>query len=524
MHNVGIPGDFGLEEQGFSNLKTVYWNLQPPALVEEFNLRKEGLLSSDGVLVVNTGHFTGRSPQNKFIVLDEMTGTDPEIWWGRVNQPFPLDKFDLLFSKMAGYLQHRDVFIQDMQVCAHPNYNLPIRIISECAWASLFAYNLFRRVTPETRKHMAPSFTVVHCPDFRADPAQDGTKSGTFILICLSRRMVLIGGTSYAGEIKKSIFSVLNYLLPHRGILSMHCSANKGKSGDVALFFGLSGTGKTTLSSHPERSLIGDDEHGWGEEGVFNLEGGCYAKMINLKAEDEPLIWNAVHRFGSVLENVVIEPISRQLNFCDASLTENTRAAYPIEFIDNHEPEGRGGHAQNIFFLSADAYGVLPPIARLTEEQIHYYFLSGYTSKLAGTETGLGSEPQATFSACFAAPFLPLFPRVYSRLLVEKIVRYKARVWLVNTGWSGGAYGVGARIKLAYTRAIIDAALNHSLDNISTHVEPFFGLSIPESCPGVPSEILDPQSTWADSLAYRRQAEKLTSLFKKNSLESDCFD
>ena len=524
MGNVGIPDDNGLEGQGFSDFKTVYWNLQPPALVEQFVMRKEGLLSASGAVVVNTGKFTGRSPQDKFLVLDGVTEGDPEIWWGRINQPFLLEQFDHLFSKMTSYLRGRDVFIQDMLASAHPVYNLPIRIICENAWASLFAYNLFRRVPHGTGKRTQPSFTVLHCPSFHAVPTQDGTKSETFILISLARRMVLIGGTSYAGEIKKSIFSVLNYFLPRQGILSMHCSANQGKSGDVAIFFGLSGTGKTTLSSHPERFLIGDDEHGWAEDGVFNLEGGCYAKTINLKAENESMIWNAVQRFGSVLENVGIEPASRRLNFDDCSLTENTRAAYPIEYIENHVPTGRGGHPENIFFLSADAYGVLPPIARLTEDQIRYYFLSGYTSKLAGTETCLGTEPQVTFSTCFGAPFLPLNPHVYANLLGENIAQHKAKVWLINTGWNGGAYGAGARIKLAYTRAIIEAVLDHKLDGIATHEEPFFGLCIPEACPGIPPEILDPQRTWADVLAYRQQAEKLIGLFEKNNLQSDCFD
>jgi len=524
MSNVGIPGDYGIEEQGLSNFKTVYWNLYPPALVEQFTLRKEGLLSASGAVVVNTGKFTGRSPQDKFLVLDEVTKTDPDIWWGRINQPFPLDQFERLFSKMVGYLQRRDIFIQDMVAGANPIYSLTIRIISENAWTSLFAHNLLRRVPDDNRKHQVPSFTVLHCPGFHAVPSQDGTKSGTFIIISLARRIVLIGGTSYAGEIKKSIFSVLNFLLPRQGILSMHCSANQGKLGDITLFFGLSGTGKTTLSSNPERFLIGDDEHGWGEDGVFNLEGGCYAKTINLKTENEPLIWNAVQRFGSVLENVGIDLVSRQLNFDDNSLTENTRAAYPIEFIDNYIQTGRGEHPENIFFLSADAYGVLPPVARLTGEQIRYYFLSGYTSKLADTETGLGIEPQATFSTCFAAPFLPLYPRVYANLLEEKISRHEVKVWMINTGWTGGPCGAGVRIELAHTRAIIEAVLDHKLDKITTHVEPFFGLCIPETCPGVPPEILDPQKTWADPLAYRQQAQKLIALFEKNNLQSDCFD
>ena len=425
---------------------------------------------------------------------------------------------------MAGYLQHRDIFIQDMVAGANPMYSLNIRIISENAWASLFAHNLLIRVPDDNRKRQVPSFTVLHCPGFHAIPSQDGTKSGTFIIISLARRMVLIGGTSYGGEIKKSIFSVLNFLLPRKGILSMHCSANQGKLGDIALFFGLSGTDKTTLSSHPERFLIGDDEHGWGEDGVFNLEGGCYAKTINLKAENEPLIWNAVQRFGSVLENVGIEPVSRHLNFEDNSLTENTRAAYPIEFIDNYLPTSRGEHPENIFFLSADAYGVLPPVARLTGEQIRYYFLSGYTSKLADTETGLGIEPQATFSTCFAAPFLPLYPRVYANLLEENISQHKVKVWMINTGWTGGPCRASARINLAYTRAVIEAVLDHKLDKIATHVEPFFGLCIPETCPGVPQEIRDPQKTWDAPIAYRQQAQKLVALFEKNNLQSDCFD
>lgn len=515
MQSIGLSGSHRLENLGLQNLRTVYWNLVPTELVEQAILRQEGQLTSTGALAVDTGKFTGRSPADKFLAREDSLD-DAEMWWGKANQPIAPEKFTLIFQKMKAYLQGRDVFVQDLQVGAHPACHIAVRVISEKAWASLFAYNLFRRLPRKELAHFVPDFTVIHCPDFFSDPGEDSTHSPTVIAIDFDRRLVLIGGTSYAGEVKKGIFSVMNYLLPQRDILSMHCSANVGRHGDVALFFGLSGTGKTTLSSDPDRRLIGDDEHGWTEDGVFNIEGGCYAKTIHLSPKLEPLIWSAVNRFGAVLENVAIDPASRRPDFEDMTRTENTRAAYPLDFIPNHLPEGHSGHPENIFFLTADAFGVVPPIARLTTEQAMFYFLSGYTAKLAGTEKGLGSEPQATFSACFSAPFLPLQPHVYADLLGEKINQHHAQVWLVNTGWTGGPYGIGSRILLPYTRAMVRAALTHHLDEVPFHQEEFFGLWIPESCPGVPTGLLEPVKTWTDSEAYRRQVHSLIERFAAN--------
>ncbi len=504
-----------LENHGLRNLNTVFWNLVPAELVEQSITRQEGQLAASGPLVVVTGKHTGRSPEDKFVA--HTSSLDEEaIWWGKINQPLAPEKFQLIFHKMCAYLQGRDVFVQDMQVGAHPSYRTAVRIISEQAWASLFSYNLFRRITRREIYRYKPEYTVIHCPGFQADPEEDSTHSETVIAFDFDRRLILIGGTSYAGEIKKAIFSVMNYILPRRDILSMHCSANIGKHGDVALFFGLSGTGKTTLSSDPDRRLIGDDEHGWTDQGVFNLEGGCYAKTIHLSAKLEPLIWHAVNRFATVLENVVFDPQTRLPNFDDGQLTENTRAAYPLEFIPNYFSEGYAGHPENIFFLTADAFGVLPPLARLTSDQAMYYFLSGYTSKLAGTEKGLGSEPLATFSACFGAPFLPLHPHVYADLLGEKIKQHLVNVWLINTGWTGGPYGLGHRILLPYTRALVKAVLSHTLDDISFQQEDCFGLWVPDSCPGIPADLLHPINTWTDPEAYRRQAHMLVERFEKN--------
>lgn len=514
MQNHGIASSTGLESVGLKNLGNVYWNFSPAQLVEMVVARGEGQLSADGAVVAVTGQHTGRSPNDKFIV---QYGTDEDqIWWGSVNQPLSAEKFARIQAKMAAYLQGRDVFVQDMAAGAYPDYQLPIRVITEQAWHNLFAHNLFIRLPEDRLRSHKPVFTVIQCPGLLADPEQDGTRSGTFIIVDFHQKLVLIGGSAYAGEIKKSIFSVLNYLLPKRGVLSMHCSANVGHEGDVALFFGLSGTGKTTLSSDPDRQLIGDDEHGWSDAGVFNFEGGCYAKTIKLSSEFEPIIWSATHRFGAVLENVILDARTHAADFNDGRLTENTRGAYPLHFVENYVESGYAGHPQNIFFLTADAFGVLPPLARLTPEQAMYYFLSGYTSKLAGTEKGLGSEPQATFSTCFGAPFLPLHPHVYADLLGEKIARHQARVWLVNTGWTGGPYGVGSRFKLPYTRAMIKAALTGELDQVEFHPDQFFGLPIPASCPGVPSEVLDPQCTWQDREAYQRQAQQLIARFNKN--------
>jgi phosphoenolpyruvate carboxykinase (ATP) len=514
MQNIGLSSHYGLENHGLFNLKTAYWNLVPAELAEQAVLRQEGQLAVTGPLIVNTGKHTGRSPGDKFVASTE--NVDEDIWWGKVNQPMAPEKFKLIFQKMKAYLQGRDVFVQDMQVGAHPDYRTAVRVISEKAWASMFAYNLFRRLSRRELNRFKPDYTLIHCPGFLAEPGEDATHSHTVIAFDFSENMVLIGGTSYAGEIKKAVFSIMNYLLPHQHILPMHCSANVGEQGDVALFFGLSGTGKTTLSSDLKRRLIGDDEHGWTEEGVYNFEGGCYAKTIRLSPKLEPLIWQAVNRFGAVLENVVYDPDTRRPDFDDSMLTENTRAAYPLEFIPNYAPEGYAGHPSHIFFLTADAFGVMPPIARLTPEQAMYYFLSGYTSKLAGTEKGLGSEPQATFSACFGAPFLPLHPHVYADLLGEKIARRQVKVWLINTGWTGGPYGFGHRILLPYTRAMVMAALTQELESIRFSQEEHFGLWIPETCPGVPGDILNPIRTWTDPEAYQRQVQNLVARFAEN--------
>ena len=514
MQTIGMPGDYNLEHHGLQNLNIVYWNLTPAALVEQVILRHEANITSTGAVVVNTGIHTGRSPNDKFFVQDGPS--QDEIWWSKLNQPLTAEKFRGLFFKIRAYLQGKDVFIQDLVAGAEKDYRLPIRLITEKAWTALFAYDLFIRQPTDRLVHHIPEFTIYHCPDFHASSTEDGTNSGTLIALDLDHKIILISGTSYAGEVKKSIFTALNYVLPRKGVLSMHCSANVGQDGDVALFFGLSGTGKTTLSSSPDRRLVGDDEHGWSDKGIFNFEGGCYAKTIHLRPELEPLIWSATQQFGSVLENVTCDPYTRSLDFDDDHLTENTRGAYPIHYIPNHVPDGCAGHPQNVFFLTADAFGVLPPIARLSREQAMYYFLSGYTSKLAGTETGLGAEPQATFSACFGAPFLPLHPRTYAHLLGEKIARHNASVWLVNTGWTGGAFGVGERIKLKYTRAMIQSALNGELEKVEFTVEPFFGLEIPTLCPNVPAELLNPPSTWADYPGYERQANLLKERFISN--------
>lgn len=504
----------GPEAHGLGSAKQVHWTLTSPALVEHVIRRGEGMLAHFGSLVVRTGEHTGRSANDKFIV--RQPDSEGRIWWGKVNHPIDEVHFEAVYRDLMNYLPGRELYVQDTAAGADPAYRLPIRVISEFAWHSLFGRNLFLRLPPEELAGHTPRFTVLHIPGFKASPETHGTRSEVFILLNFRRGLVLIGGTSYAGEVKKAVFTVMNYLLPQQGVLPMHGSANVGPKGDVALFFGLSGTGKTTLSTVPDRNLIGDDEHGWGEQGIFNFEGGCYAKTIRLRQDQEPIIWNAIHRFGTVLENVVVDPETRRVDFDDASLTENTRCAYPITYVENHVPQGMAGHPQHIFFLSADAFGVMPPIARLNLEQAMYYFMSGYTSKLAGTEKGLGTEPEATFSACFGAPFLPLHPQVYAELLRERIGRHDARVWLVNTGWSGGAFGQGERLPLRYTRAMIRAALAGELDAIPTRRDPIYQLDVPLSCPDVPEQILDPRRTWPDPAAYDRQALALAERFVAN--------
>jgi len=504
----------GLEIHGIGNVARVYWNLGISALYEEAVRRREGLIAAAGPLVCRTGQHTGRSPNDKFIVREG--ASEDNIWWSKVNRPIEPKAFDALYQRMLSYVEGRELFVQDCYAGADPRYRMPVRVITEQAWHSLFARHMFIDIpnAPAGPAH-APEFTVIDLPGLHAVPAEHGTNSEVFILLNFARKTVLIGGTSYAGEIKKSIFTVMNYVLPLRNVLSMHCSANVGPAGDVALFFGLSGTGKTTLSSDPDRSLIGDDEHGWSEDGVFNIEGGCYAKMIRLSAEAEPQIYETTRRFGTVLENVKMDLASRTLNLDDDSLTENTRGAYPLDFIDNVVESGQAGHPRNIVMLTADAFGVLPPIARLTPAGAMYHFLSGYTAKVAGTEKGV-TEPKATFSTCFGAPFMVLHPTVYARFLGEKIARHQSRVWLVNTGWTGGPYGVGSRMKIAHTRAMISAALSGALDSVEYRTDPVFNLEVPVSCPGVPSEVLDPRSTWKDGTAYDEQARKLAAMFVEN--------
>ncbi len=504
----------GLEAVGLTNLGGVLWNPTPATLYEEFVMNGEGVIANHGPIVAETGKYTGRSPDDKFVV--EEAASKDKLWWGKVNRPFDEDKFNRLMHRVQAYLQDGMVYVQDCWAGADHDQRVPIRVITQIAWHSLFARNMFIPVKPEEQKHHVPQFTVISAPGFKADPAIDGTRSEAFILVHFGRGIVLIGGTSYAGEIKKSIFTVMNYLLPQRGVMSMHCSANEGPSGDVAVFFGLSGTGKTTLSADPKRRLIGDDEHGWSDHGVFNYEGGCYAKVIRLSHEAEPEIYATTKRFGTVLENVVVDEYTREVDLNDASLTENTRASYPIEQIPNAKLDGVGGHPRNIVMLTCDAFGVLPPIARLTPEQASYHFLSGYTAKVAGTERGMGKEPQATFSTCFGAPFLALPPTVYSDLLAKKMRHHDAKCWLVNTGWSGGGYGVGSRVKIAYSRAMVNAALEGKLDRVKYVKDPIFGLDVPTEVPGVPSEILSPRNTWEDKAAYDKKARELVALFEKN--------
>jgi phosphoenolpyruvate carboxykinase (ATP) len=504
----------GLDAQGLdNNIKSVYWNLPTPALYEEALKRNEGVLGHLGPLVVRTGQFTGRSPNDKFVV-DEPTSRE-HIWWGKVNKPIEAERFDELHRRMASYLQGKDVFVQDLWSGADPQYRMPVRIITQYAWHSLFCKNLFIQPKPEEVATMRPEFVVIDCPGFHAYPEIDHTHSDVFILVNFAKRMVLIGGTEYAGEIKKSIFTAMNYYLPFKDVEPMHCSANIGSKGDTAIFFGLSGTGKTTLSADPNRTLIGDDEHGWSDSGIFNFEGGCYAKVIRLSPEGEPEIYKTTRRFGTVLENVGIDIHTRRLNLDDDSLTENTRSAYPISHIPNASRDGRGGHPKNIVFLTADAYGVLPPIARLTSEQAMYHFISGYTAKVAGTERGV-KEPSPIFSACFGAPFMAQHPSVYAQLLGKKIAQHDVTVWLVNTGWTGGPYGVGSRMKLSYTRAMINAALSGELDNADYIKEPVFGVQMPTHVPNVPDEVLNPRNTWEDKAAFDEQIRKLAGMFVKN--------
>jgi phosphoenolpyruvate carboxykinase (ATP) len=497
---------------GIRNVGAVYHNLPTPALYEQAIRRREGLVAHLGPLVVRTGEYTGRSAQDKFVVREP--SSEELIWWGPHNRPIDEDTFDKVLARLQAYLQGRELFVQDVHSGADPDYRVRVRVVTEQAWHALFARNLFLR-DPAVLATFDPDFHVIHAPNFRAIPEIDGTRSEVLVFIHFGRRLVLIGGTSYAGEIKKSVFTFMNYVLPKRGVLAMHASANMGDDGSTALFFGLSGTGKTSLSADPERLLIGDDEHGWSPSGIFNFEGGCYAKTIRLSPEAEPDIYATTRRFGTVLENVTVDVETRRLDLDDDSLTENTRAAYPITHLPNIVASGVGGHPRDIVFLTADAFGVLPPVARLTSEQAMYWFISGYTAKVAGTERGV-TEPAATFSPVFGGPFMPLHPTVYAEMLGRLIEAHGTRVWLVNTGWTGGPYGVGERISIGYSRAIVRAAVSGALDGVATERDPVFGFAVPTECPGVPAEVLDPRRTWPDPSAYDEAARDLARRFAEN--------
>jgi phosphoenolpyruvate carboxykinase (ATP) len=491
----------------------VHRNVAPAVLLEHAVRRGEGRLTDGGAFVGMTVPHTGRSPDDKYVVRE--SSSEDRIWWGKVNVALEPEHFERLHDDVRRYLSEQELFVSDLWAGADAAHRLNVRVVSPSAWHSVFVNNMFIVPPDAERQDFEPGFTVLHAPDFEADPARHGTRTGTFIVIDFGQKLVLIGGTHYAGELKKSIFTVMNYLLPLRGVLPMHCSANVGHDGDVALFFGLSGTGKTTLSADPERALVGDDEHGWSLAGVFNFEGGNYAKVVRLSPEGEPLIHAASTRFGAILENVVIDEDTRVPDFDDESITENTRSSYPISYIPGAVMSGRAGHPRNVVFLTADAFGVMPPIARLTPDQAMYHFLSGYTAKLAGTERGV-TEPKAAFSTCFGAPFLPLPPSTYAEMLGARIAEHGSQCWLVNTGWTGGPYGTGSRMKLKYTRAMIHAALSGHLTDAATTPDPVFGLAIPDSVPGVPDEVLQPRGTWPDPAAYDRQAQKLAEMFREN--------
>jgi phosphoenolpyruvate carboxykinase (ATP) len=509
--------DYGLSNHGIGNLRLGYWNVPKEGLYEEAVFRNEAMIASGGALITETGKHTGRAANDKFIVRH--VDSEDNIWWGVQNRPYDNEKFEALYERMLGYLQGRDVFVQDVYAGADEAYKLPVRFVTEYAWHSMFIRNMF--TTPdslEEYKRFVPEFTVISASGFKANPSVDNTNSETFIILNLEKKLAIIGNTAYAGEMKKSIFTLLNYLLPPQGVLSMHCSANVSPDdpNDVALFFGLSGTGKTTLSADPNRNLIGDDEHGWSDDGVFNFEGGCYAKVIGLSEEAEPEIYATTKMFGTILENVTFDPVSRHFDLDDDSLTENTRASYPLEYIDNAVPERKAGHPKNIIFLTSDANGVMPPIARLSTNQALYQFISGYTAKLAGTEAGLSKEPTLTFSACFGAPFMMLHPSRYAELLRGKVERRGVQCWLVNTGWVGGAYGVGSRISIKYTRALLNAALNGQLKEVKFKTDPVFGFEVPTECPDVPAEVLDPSSSWGDKEEYDRKYKQLAQRFVEN--------
>jgi len=514
MQEFGIKGNHAdLSQLGLQHVAIAHWNLTPAELIEETVNNAMGTLTDTGALAIDTGEFTGRSPKDKLVVKDAIT--KESVWWSDVNMPFEPEKFDLIYNRVAAYLEGKEIYVRDVYACADPAYKLNIRVVTELPWSNLFVNNLFLRPDKNEILDFKPDWHIVCAPGFKASPEIDGTRQHNFTIVNFTKKIILIGGSGYTGEMKKGIFSVLNFILPHeRNVLSMHCSANVGKEGDTAIFFGLSGTGKTTLSADPERRLIGDDEHGWGDQSVFNFEGGCYAKCVDLSAEKEPQIFNAI-KFGALLENTNYIPGTRTPDYRNIEKTENTRVAYPIDHIDNIMMPSMGGIPKNIFFLTADAFGVLPPISKLTKAQAMYHFISGYTAKVAGTEMGV-TEPQATFSACFGKAFLPLHPTKYAELLGKKLDTHKVNVWLVNTGWCGGPYGIGSRIKLAYTRALITAALNGDLDSAEYLSSPVFGLNTPKSCPNVPSDILYPRNVWPDKEMFDEKANVLANLFIKN--------
>lgn len=511
-----FKADYGLDNCGLKGLARVYWNLPTAALIEESIFRNEGHLVDGGPLLVYTGQWTARAAQDKYLVK-EPTSED-HVWWGQYNRPMTSEAFDGLFNRVQAYLQGEEIFVQDCYIGADPNYRMPIRIITEYAWQSHFARNQFIPLrTHEEYKTHVPEFTLISVPKFKGDPRIDGTRTETVIVINFARRLGLVVNSQYGGEIKKSVFTVMNYLLPLEGVLSMHCSANVGQAGDVALLFGLSGTGKTTLSADPTRALIGDDEHGWSDHTVFNLEGGCYAKVIRLSSEAEPEIYATTRRFGTILENVIYDESARVIDLEDSRVTENTRATYPLDFIPNVVPEGYvKSHPKNVIFLTCDAQGVLPPIARLNREQAIYHFISGYTSKIAGTEIGLGTEPEITFSACFGAPFMVHHPFQYANLLLKKSEQHGAQCWLVNTGWVGGKFGVGKRISIRHTRNLLDAALEGKLDNVEYRTDRLFGFEVPLSCPDVPSEVLVPETSWGDKDDYWKKYDALAARYIEN--------
>lgn len=512
-NNTLFTQSISLKELGIENAK-IHYQLSPEELHDITIQSGQGIEVSSESLAVNTGEYTGRSPKDRFIVKDSIT--EDKVWWGNVNIPFAPEAFDALYNKVTAYLSNKEVFVRDAYACADPNYRLNIRAVTENAWSNLFCYNMFLRPEVQELANFTPEWTLISAPGFFADPELDGTRQSNFAILNFNRKIVLIGGTGYTGEIKKGIFSALNFIMPvFRNTMPMHCSANVGQNEDTAIFFGLSGTGKTTLSADPNRKLIGDDEHGWTNENtIFNFEGGCYAKVINLSEENEPDIFRAIKK-GAILENVIINKQTNEVDYSDVSITQNTRVSYPIFHIDNIQPGSIGKNPKNIFFLTADAYGILPPISRLTPGQAAYHFISGYTAKVAGTEAGV-TEPQPNFSACFGAPFMPLHPTKYAEMLSKKMKDANVKVWLINTGWSGGAYGTGKRMKLKYTRSMITAALNGELDNVEYKDHKVFGIAIPQSCPNVPSEILNPRNTWENKDLYDTKANELGQKFRTN--------